>query len=125
MAEPCKRHMKRRTIEFRLVTTEDRKYFAVGERRECLKCGDIVVRIASIKGRGNLLGRSAREALRNYGCTPEEVEAYMAKHHPEEAARDRLAAMPAAPAVAVASVGWPFPCSTRFNQDGTPKEATP
>lgn len=110
MTEPCKRHMKRRVVEFRLVTTEDRKYFAVGERRECLKCGDIVVRIASVKGRGNLLGRSPREALRNYGCTPDEVDAYMTKHHPEEAARERLAAMPEAPPAPI-PVAWPFPVS--------------
>jgi hypothetical protein len=122
MTEPCKRHMKRRTIEFRLVTTEDRTKFAVGERRECIKCGDIAVRIASVKGRGNLLGKSPREALTNYGCTPDEIDAYMAKHHPEEAARERLAMMPAAQPAPI-PVAWPFPCSTRFNPDGSGKGA--
>lgn len=122
MTTPCKRHMKRTVTAFRVVTTQDRKYFAVGEQRTCVKCGDVVVRIASVKGFGNLLGKSAREALRNYGCTSQEIEAYMAKHHPEEGALERLAA--AAPEVEVSPVAtWPFPVSTVYNPDGSRKGA--
>lgn len=125
MAEPCKRHTKRRVIAFRVVATEDRKYFAVGEQRECLKCGDTVVRLASVKGRGNLFGKSPREALQVYGCTQAEIDAYMAKHFPEEAARKRFTQIDPGqgtkPAMPLTS--WPFPVSTRFNADGTAKGA--
>jgi hypothetical protein len=109
MIDPCKRHIKRKVTAYRAVQNDSRTMWGIGERRDCVRCGDSVVRLA----RGTF-GKTAREALQAYGCTREEVEAYVAAHFPEEAARDRLqaaAAPVASKAVECPLTCWPFPVS--------------
>lgn len=106
MTEPCKRHTKRIAVDFRVVPNDERTFWAVGERRECVKCGDRVVRMA----RGSI-GKTAREALQAYGCTDPEINRYMAQHFPEEIVRTRIAVATTKPAIEVPLHGWPFPVS--------------
>lgn len=117
-AKPCA-HRRRAQVEYHAVKiqlgddgkviawgdTPEMKHWAVVVDMRCARCGDLAKFFAR-KGFGET---TERKALARFGVKPAALPA--PPNHKEK------------PAVTVPGTGWPFPCSTRFNPDGTVKEA--